>query len=150
MGTKAYSLGQPISFADSAGNHRLLRKGFGAPEVWGVWTTEKTAELVLPVAIPHTQAIQLKIKARAYTPKSGGAQNVAVYVNDAKLGELQVTRDEPQEYLVQVPSQIATAQSPLKVGFTISKPVSPIEAGEGNDFRSLGLALCTIAVTNSD
>jgi hypothetical protein len=70
---------------------------------------------------------------------------VAVAVNGAPQVVWQAARGQPQSFSLPVDAANVDC-SPLRVTFTISTPCAPIEFGDGNDFRRLGLGLRSLRI----
>ena len=144
-GERRFAAGDVVSLDNTSGNARLLRSGFGSPEEWGVWTTAERAELVLPLSSPLTGPTSLTITANGYVPPQKNDIRVAVLVNGADCGTLHVANREPMVFVVDIPPG-GTGNAELAITFHVDSPMSPSEAGEGNDFRKLGLGVRSIQV----
>lgn len=134
-------VGETLRF-DANGATRLLVRGFGVPEEWGVWTTGDVAELDLPISVAGP--LVLVFEGAGFTPSGAAPQKVTVAVNGRNAAVWYAARGDPQEF--RLPLDIAPGSAPLRISLAIANPCAPIDCGEGNDFRRIGLGLRSVRI----
>jgi hypothetical protein len=126
--------GETLRF-NANGATRLLGKGFGVPEEWGVWTISDAAELDLPISAKGP--LVLVFEGAGFTRSGAPPQEVGVAVNGRQTAVWHAERGQPQEFHIALDN--VPGGAPLHISLAIAAPCAPIDCGEGNDFRRLGL-----------
>lgn len=128
----------PQSFAT------LSRAGWSEPELWGIWSMDKSAQFnFAPEHFPST-ASALSLKARAFVNPDHPAQIVTIFVNERLMATLDFTLEKPiVEQLIHIPNDMG----PIRVvSFRMENPCSPQSVGAGQDGRLLGIGLQSLII----
>ena len=137
-------IGKKIFF-DSRGK-LLLGSGWSSPEEWGTWTEGKQANLDLNVNVGKAKEITLYVESSAFLPVGQETQEVLVFANDRKVGQIRFTPADnlaERSFAVPINPSKGTIQK-LKLRFEIAKPIAPSSLGAGGDSRELGMGLISI------
>jgi hypothetical protein len=122
----------------------LREKGWSAAEDWGTWTVGPQASL-RPIPIPDEAAdsdLFLEADIRAFIPKSGQDQKVAVLANGVVVANWVITDAEPERIVTaRIPKATLARSSALSLSFDISNPASPSSLGISFDPRALGIGV---------
>lgn len=125
-----------FSFGTTGANNNLLKEGFGKPEMFGVKSTGKECELILPVE--KLDARELTLIAEPFSSfRKKEKLNVTVIV-DNKFSK-HFTLGEPGFQKMTMP--IETHGKDVEVKINIENPKSPKELGLSGDSRLLGIFL---------
>jgi hypothetical protein len=126
---------------------KLLRSGWHAPESWGTWSRDSSAEIMWRLIRPPASELRIRIKGRIYPWYAAINQSVRVIVNGAHVATIE--RDFEGELSggsFLVPASIALAKTPMRIVFEIANPTAPRDIGESSDTRKLGLGLINIEI----
>jgi hypothetical protein len=132
----------------------LLGTGWADPEPWGVWTIAPVATLDLPIAHLTAWGGDLSLRCNHYFPAGDQPDQprpVEIRAAGRLLARLSFLRrdygrSEATLHQFTVPESLWRGQSgALRLAFHILAPQSPLDAGEGDDTRRLGLALESIS-----
>ena len=129
------------------GNTRYLVRGW-APESWGAWSIGTAA--VVGIAPEGSGPMELEMKLVRHDPR-GNAGPVSIRFDGVAVAELQVV-PEPREYRVLLPPTAGRtpAEGFHALEFHIADPVSPRQAGTGDDPRELGVGLVKFRLSKID
>lgn len=116
--------------------------GFGAPEQFFTWTTQKQASIECPTPqVDGHPATSVTISAGAFL-EHVPFQRAYVSVNDGPSTELRFDAHAPQQSIVlRLPANVGAN---CRVDFTLPDSISPSEVGVSVDPRRLGLKLSDI------
>jgi hypothetical protein len=140
--------GGPRVFGFAAGQSgvALLGSNWSDPEPWGVWSTAADAEVTLDLPDDCAQGLDLVIEAVAFVDPGKAFRILGISVEGVPLCHLQMRRDVAR-YEVAVPPDLIAATGQLRLGFHAHGVLSPARLGLGDDSRTLGVGLCSIAAT---
>lgn len=128
----------PQSFAT------FSRAGWSEPELWGIWSMDKSAHFNFAPKHFSSIASALSLKARAFVHPDHPSQTVTVFLNERQVATLDFTLEKPiVELLIQLPNDIG----PIRVvSFKMENPCSPQSVGAGQDGRLLGIGLQSLII----
>lgn len=151
---------QQISFSSNGLGPALLGQGWGDCEHWGVWSGAEMAVIDIPISIITAWGNMLSLDCGHYFT----AQD-----NDSTLRAVEMSaggrllarwnfrcadyhRTDMGPLLVKVPPSLLKGPGSLRLEFRIYAPVCPLDTGDGEDSRTLGLFLRSIgpAVSQSE
>jgi hypothetical protein len=137
---KQVVINKPISFAySSSGSNPMLINGwYDFSEKWGVWSTGKHAQLILPIPIGHPTKITLRM--RAFILGGNGTQMIKIAINGADSKSLDLKNFEGNVIKIELPLQLRTHKF-IVIDFQIPYARSPYDLGIGDDRRQLGVGL---------
>jgi hypothetical protein len=109
--------------------------GWSSPEYWGIWTDGHTSNLTVP--IPKNGAKNFIITARAYLGKKHERQVVKMTANGKKYD---LSLGNSNKIIIPLRPQDLES-GVLRIHFQFENPLRPIDEGDGNDSRALGLGV---------
>ncbi|MBP0446992.1 glycosyltransferase [Roseomonas sp. SSH11] len=119
--------------------------GWYDAESEGRWSRADLAEVILPVPAGATGEVTLELFGRVYGTATGGPARVRLSLEDGKPQELVFKSDSFKKRSVTLRHDLATA-SQLRLSILRLDPISPADAGEGDDTRRLGVLVQTLGV----
>jgi len=121
-----------------------LARGWGRVEDWGVWGMDDASRI--NVMLPDSRKRRLFLECNAYPGliKMGRKQEVLIRINSREIGRIQPGK-RMKPYNLPVPKNILKAGRNF-IDFSYSSHASPLEVGEGQDFRQLAIGLRKIAL----
>ena len=141
--------GETIDFSKSGfGSQFLIGVGsaWGNPEIWGTWSTAKSAKIALPlnsvkkIFEDNPRPLTLSLKVRAFTAPSQPFQEVDIWMDG--IYKTRVIIRNGGEKLITLP---IPAESVLKKNVVIKldlpNRLRPKDIGIGDDTRELGVGL---------
>jgi hypothetical protein len=130
-------LGEKLLPTPQGINKLLIKVGHGwsNPESWGIWTDGHTSNLTVP--IPKNGAKNFIITARAYLGKKHERQVVKMTVNGKKYD---LSLGNSNKIIIPLRPQDLES-GVLRIHFQFENPLRPIEEGDGNDVRALGIGV---------
>ena len=127
----------------------LLGPGWHPAESWGVWSSGRRAWLIVPLPANFTGKLDFELQITAflhaeYHPK----QTMRILCGQTELAVSEFKVQEPSK-VVEFNLDPADCQNGGTVTFEldIADPASPASLGIGQDARTLGIALQSIAIT---
>lgn len=148
--SKHYRLGDVIRFTETSFGPSNLSAGWSSPEPWGVWSSGSEAALSLnPPSGLDTDAT-LSVEASSYVGPKNPSLVVRVLVNGGLCGtwvfRFQDGDRQPKMRRIRIPREYINRSRPVKIVFQFDSPRSPLELGDSNDPRKLGLGLRSIVL----
>ena len=145
---KIYALGEELSFRSRGNADRYLLSGYWAPEAWGRWTSGTTANVILPLAAPIDNDLELELEILPFLyPPSHPVCTFSVQVNGVVLLNAHETRGEVNRYTVAIPKAQYADVSILALSFIAESPVRPVDLGISIDPRLLGVGLVSLRLS---
>jgi hypothetical protein len=138
-GSKEYTYGTKISFAQSGAATSYQVSGWSKPEPQFTWTEGDTA--VLAIRVPASDApVVLRARGAGFlNPPELTIQPIEVLVNEKKVAEWQV--GDASEYTAMIPPEMVKSGGVLTITFKMPKAISPKAAGQTEDPRVLGFSV---------
>lgn len=139
-------VGKVITFTTDSEHYRI--SGWNKPEGNYAWSEGTSARLALPVpadAGPLTVKMTLR---GLIKPPTLPAQPVAVYANNQKIADWQVS--DSAVFTVEIPAELTKgAGGTLSLELRIPKAASPKSLGMNDDVRILGVCAYSIEVSSA-
>lgn len=120
-----------------------------SPERWGAWSVGHRAEVRFGLDGPETDVL---LSFHALRHQAGRATKpVTVEFNGQPVASLRMG-DSPMSYSVRVPASLLnrSAGGGNVIAFLVPDPISPRQAGSGEDMRQLGIGLVDMTVGRVD
>ncbi len=137
-GTRPDSFQTPMSFTTSRFPSYVAGvTGFSTPERWGTWSEGAVVEIRFARPLPRSFDLVLRL-GTAF----GGNRNLPIKVHAGEREQSFVVDREPYETTLNF-RDIGEATT---LSFAIPRPESPMERGEGNDPRKLGIGFVSLLV----
>lgn len=132
--------GYSISFGANPDAQGFLAHGWSGTEPWGVWSEKETSTLKFRMN-PSGKDVKyaLKLDMKPFIAKDRTKQTVAVFVNNAKVAQQELT--SRQELILPVSPD---DDGVVVIDFKIKEPVSPKQLGLSADNRELGIGLVSM------
>lgn len=138
--TSAIERNEPIDFSqDWINRHHFIKDGFSERETWGVWSSGKSADLILPV--PANGANGLRLEVRAFVLPHHSRQRIEVTVNGRKMAQLSLTKSTGNVIDIPLLSSDLAPDKTVKIHFNFLDAISPKTAGVGPDDRFLAIGM---------
>ena len=132
--------GEILDFSrDWINKHHYIKAGFSERESWGVWSSGKEADLVLP--LPQEGAKGLRLDVRAFVVPENPVQQIEISVNDLKLKPVTLSKSSGNQIEIQLPTSISNEEKSIRIHFKFLNAVSPKQLGIGADERTLAIGL---------
>jgi Family of unknown function (DUF6311) len=146
-----YVPGKVIDFRNGGNASPYLAGGWGEPETWGIWSKDNLAAIRLRLPAQTIGDLTLIVNGHSYVPARHTRQTVQVSVNGQAIGELHYTAEANQSVQsLRIPAAlVAKNHGELLVLFTVAEPVSPIQAMESKDVRTLGLGAVSMTIADA-
>ncbi len=115
--------------------------GLSIIEPWGRWSDKKNVRFFFKLDNSACKQERIKIKIRGFVTQVHPVQRANVVLNGVQIGEVIINmgKQNPQDFLFDIPPQIAEPGKINVLEFNIENPVSPKSVGFNNDQRLLGL-----------
>jgi glycosyltransferase involved in cell wall biosynthesis len=124
--------------------HLLRRSGWFDPEIAGTWTGADFAEIVLP--LPREEGdLTIDVESRVFG-MAGDAARVLVSVNDLRTEEWTYTSTEWTDQQIRLPAAAIRSDTSVRLAFVCPDGASPLDLGQGEDGRRLGLCVRLVAL----
>jgi hypothetical protein len=140
----SYQLGTTIDFA-AGGDFNHGVSGWSYREPTGMWSIDKTAQLLFQLEQPPCWDLTLVAQFAAFVVPQHPKTSVDVEVNGTPVGHWALTSTVPTTQRVHVPREVA-GDGELKVTFRIDAPPSPATLGLSKDTRNLGILLKEVTI----
>lgn len=127
------------AFGIGGGATPFLDQGWSKQEPWGVWSEARTP--TLKHALFDNACQTMRFKVQAHVTKAGGPMTVQVKIGETPVANWSFTDAVAKEVALPCPP-LGTSAGPIS--FTPSYAVSPKQAGESADPRTLGIALVSV------
>jgi enterobactin synthetase component F len=146
-----------IAFNARALGRLLLGDGWHAAEDDRVWSGDAPAHLRLPAALLSRSGGQLVARCGYYFPPGGGpdadSRTVSVFAAGQKIAVWEFARTEfagnrIHARALRIPGALARSGDSVRLAFRADRTQSPLEAGESDDPRQLGLALISVSAAS--
>lgn len=138
-----------LRFEEGLRKDEYLVKGFSTPEFWGSWTVGPEAEVTLPLQKGQGQAglsLSALVDGYLYPPKFK-KQEAQILVNGELVGTWAMTRRGKTVQKLVIPSALLQGRDKIKIEFKVKYPTRPLDAGENQDTRFLGLGFTWLEVS---
>lgn len=143
---RSYRLGTSLSFSTGGNGWNYASSGWSGPESWGSWTMNDGGVLNVVLRDPIDKPLKLTVDGMVYASAKHTSQRIDVMVNDMDIGSWDYTREAPiGQRSVEIPESIARSGK-LHIVLKPIDPVSPLQLGESEDGRVLGLGVKTITI----
>jgi hypothetical protein len=116
-------------------------KEWQSPEIWGTWSKGKTTFLKIP--LPNEELSKLIIRVRGFITKKNPLQTAELWINGNKLDSLNITSNQGQDFIVNLPRNI-NSNKDILIEFKNLNPTSPKEAGLSQDNRKIAIGIESI------
>lgn len=121
--------------------------GWYEAESEGRWSRADLAEVMLPVPSGTTGEIRLEVFGRVFGTATGGPARVRVALGDSEPAELLFENDSFKKRSVTLRHEAAAEGArQIRLSLIRQDPISPADAGEGDDTRRLGVLVRTLGV----
>ncbi|SHK39555.1 Glycosyltransferase involved in cell wall bisynthesis [Roseomonas rosea] len=121
--------------------------GWYEAEAEGRWSRADLAEVMLPVPSDATGELRLEVFGRVYGTATGGPARVRVALEDGEPAELLFENDSFKKRSVTLRHDAAAqGTGQIRLSLIRQDPISPADAGEGDDTRRLGVLVRTLGV----
>jgi len=142
-----YPIGTLLDFSSLDTCRSFLQTGWWSdPEPFGIWSLGERSEIIIR-ADPPAGDIELIFFMRPLVGPSVFKQVVRVFVNDIAVGEAALTDPAGSEVTARVPHAVWCASYPVRVALLLPDACVPREVGLGEDWRTLGVNLARLLVT---
>ena len=125
--------------------HPCLRiQGWSCPELTGIWTQKKVAELIFYVDTFYGSDLCLAVEIEGvFVHKNHPKQTIEVFANEILIDKWDFNYATKIDKLkkCRIPSYTINSNSRLFISFQISNPESPFNLGISNDTRKLGVKI---------
>lgn len=136
-----------LAFCRSGNGILFLGPGWGELESWGVWTTGRRADIVIPLEGCLKRDLQLTVYGEMFVHSGCPASRADVYLGGKPAGEIAGSLTVPSvERQLLVSPEVAAGGS-IHLEFRFECPRSPADYGLSSDTRKLGFGLRRIVVT---
>ena len=133
--------GKVISFSDHYENGKMLQTGWYEQEDWGVWSGKQTADLFFILQEEQQKGCTMNLRMYCYD----SMKTVTVFINGEYVATLPVD-NRTDNYTIRIPKRLAE-QERIYMTFQINEELhSPLELGQSEDTRTLGIALYSIQI----
>jgi glycosyltransferase involved in cell wall biosynthesis len=135
-------IGGTIDFSETGNSPLYVKSGWGDQEPQLRWTDGGDAVLRVRLEFPpHQASNRVRMRFRAYS--FGCSQRVSISVEGQEVGELSVD-GAWRDHEIEIVSQRLLAGQELEMVFTLPDAHSPKSVGQGEDARSLGIAMASM------
>ncbi|MQR02429.1 DUF6311 domain-containing protein [Glaciimonas soli] len=143
-----YVLGTTIDFRSGGNGAPYLAGGWYDQEDWGRWSITNLAGIQLSIPAQISADLTLEINGHSYVTAQYPQQTVQVSANGQSIGELRYTHTANQSVQsLRIPAAlIAKNHDELLLVFTVATPISPLQARESKDMRTLGLGIVSMTI----
>ena len=133
--------GKVTSFSDHYENGKMLQTGWYEQEDWGVWSGKQTADLFFILQEEQQKGCTMNLRMYCYD----SMKTVTVFINGEYVATLPVD-NRTDNYTIRIPKRLAE-QERIYMTFQINEELqSPLELGQSEDTRTLGIALYSIQI----
>lgn len=143
-----YALGEELSFRSRGNADRYLLSGYWVSEAWGRWTSGTMANMILPLAAPIDDDVELELEILPFFyPPSRSVCAFSVQINGVVVLNAHETRGGINRYTVTIPKAQVADVSVLVLSFIAESPVRPVDLGISIDPRLLGVGLVSLRLS---
>jgi len=140
-----HELGTTIQFGKGGNALSYIQKGWSGPANGYTWTNGQSASINIPITIPDSPSITLRVNLRAFLGDGKvEKQTVIILVNGMRVGSWVITTPGFKDKRVTIPKSFLTLPYLLDITFLMPNAVSPSTVGYNEDKRVLGVAVRTI------
>ena len=140
-----HEFGTTIQFGKGGNALSYIQKGWGGPANGYTWTNGKSASIRIPITIPDSPSITLRVNLRAFLCDGKvEKQTVIILVNGMRVGSWVITTSGFKDKRITIPKSFLTLPYLLDITFLTPNAVSPSTVGYNEDKRVLGVAVRTI------
>lgn len=140
-----YAPGNEIRFKLDGNAPAYLGKGWGNPEENGTWTVMKQAYLSLVMPTESKGPLYLIAKAKGYIlPKIGHTCRCHVQVNNQEIDIWHFKNNRVCKQTAVIDTACLQSDSAINISFEFPDLKSPMELGQGQDERKLGMYVQSI------
>ncbi|GAB2921244.1 hypothetical protein GCM10027093_70070 [Paraburkholderia jirisanensis] len=144
---RIYRLGDTLTFNTNGTGWNFASNGWSGPESWGSWTNGDGGILNMTLADPVQGPLMLTADGMVYVNEKHPSQRVDIVVNGTNIGSWTYTHEAPTgSRSVEIPESIARSGK-LNIVFKGIDAVSPLQLGDSEDGRVLGLGIKSIRLT---
>jgi hypothetical protein len=130
-----YNLGESIDLGKARSRYQHI--GWSWYEGWGTWTEGDEADLSMIINSTKDLYLYLNI------PMIANTDPVDIYINDVLLGSYEFVIGHN---VVRIPDDLYP-DNKLVIRFVFKNPISPLDLGQGNDSRKLGIGISSFYIT---
>lgn len=130
------SMGEEVLFGAGGGGAGLLLRGWSGQESAGRWSVGHDARLLMRVVAPPG-GLTLTLDVQAFSGR-GGPGTIGVFANGVAVATWQPS-GAPERLAAFIPAGLIAADGVLQLRLAVARPMRPVDAGQGNDPRLLGL-----------
>lgn len=145
--SEAFEMTETVGFAAGGAGKALLVSGWARPEPWGTWSVGARAVMVWRLGSRPTSGLRMTIDGAVYPKPNDGSQTIWMSANGIDIGRLSwKTEGDYCLSSIWIPAEATSKGQEIELVFTIRRPSSPLERGESDDSRMLGLGLKAVRV----
>ena len=140
--TSLHAWGSLLKFGAGGNGLPHLGSGWSAPEPGFTWSVGPVATLVFPTPAPCLD-VQLRVHLTPFYAKAGNHQTIRIMIAGRQVAAWHA--DGTGWFAARIPAGLLVpGRTDLR--FLIESPISPAEAGTGDDDRELGFALSELVM----
>jgi hypothetical protein len=142
-----YKPDEGITFNKNGNYEKYVLSGYSSPEQSHTWTDGEYATIRLSIE-PTGSDFIMNLDTGVYVvSKKHESQYLQIYINDELVKELNLPSEQEKLKNILIPQRII-GDGNLVIAFKMIDNISPLELGESNDGRKLGLAVNKITIKN--
>lgn len=140
-----YRMGTLIDARKGGNGPLYLGEGWAAAQEGGTWSVGHRANLILaPFNLPSGSGAVLHARVRPMIGPQAVPLRVSMQVEGIPVAHWSLDRPQGTDLSCKVPAELIASGSPLRLGFSIESPRSPLSLGLSRDARPLGLLLVSM------
>ena len=147
---KAITPSQPLIFNVAADYELAILKGWHPIETDGLrawrWTEGATAIAIVRLPSQTVDGLDLIIKMAVGTASEDATKTVEIFANKTSVAQRALSDHSIHTAVIRIPSELITSVAFLELTFFQPDLWRPVDHGEGEDHRLLGLQLFEIAL----
>ena len=148
-GIPVYGVGTLLDFSAMGNARPYMLFGWSSPEAAGTWTLGPEAALLMRLAAPHGDQLELTADVAPFLTGDHRNLDVEVMVNEQIVDRWRFTsREERRTKRAMLRDAIGDGTRPLTIRFRVGEPMSPASLGLSSDSRPLGLYVHTIRIAS--
>jgi predicted RNA-binding protein YlxR (DUF448 family) len=142
--------GAEICFSSGGNSDPYKGDGWSLAEPWGTWTEGYRADLILPLKEHFRGGVLATLEANAYVTPDHPRLRVCVACGHSIAQEwlLETSASLPRTFTV--PASVIGDGNELRLAFHVVNPASPLELGESDDDRLLGMGFQRLRLDEAD
>ena len=139
---KKPSASRKIEFNNGNKNvNELIKKGFSAPESWGIWSDGPISEIEIPLETSEVHGVNLNFKMRAFITDGKDKFTAKMKIYGHEISKIEISNPLDFPWNVSVDGKYLADQKSLNVTFEFDDLKSPFELGLSEDRRLISIGL---------